>query len=132
TCLHSWKRGGTPRIGHPILQGASSLTQSCPSIDPANMASSNLRANIEATTRQCVDSYEAGASAQDPSLISRSLAPECTRKIVPMSFLKALGAPTDMAFTNELYEQYFAGDIKVSAIIRSEVTNLTIDVEERK
>ena len=94
----------------------------------ATIDNETLRSNIENTVRSCLMGYKDGAEAKDPSLISRALAANCTRRIIPDSFIKALGQITPLDFTNDKYQEAFASDLTVSAVTRTDIHNLTIDV----
>ncbi|KAH8807495.1 hypothetical protein F5884DRAFT_789367 [Xylogone sp. PMI_703] len=92
-----------------------------------------LRATIAATAREMLMSYQDGAAQKDPSIISRSLTPDCIRHIIPASFAQLLGLPPDaLTMNNEPYQEFFAQDLKTSAVVRSEIVDLTVDVEARK
>lgn len=91
-----------------------------------------LRSNIENTVRRCLMSHKEGAETKDPSVISRGLAPNCERRIIPDSFIRALNMNPPFNLTNDQYQAAFASDITVSAATRTDILNLTIDVTARR
>ncbi len=96
------------------------------------MASTNLRASIEATFRSLLGAYKEGGETQDTSVINRDLTPDCTRHLLPKSMLEDLGAPTDWVIDNAEYERQFASDLKTGRTTHMEINNLIIDTETRK
>ena len=97
-----------------------------------NMASGDLRKAMEATARDFFDSYQAGTVQNDPSLVNRSVSPDCKRHLLPKSMLKAAGIPVEFAFDNETYQNEFTKDLKLGSVGEHDVANLVIDVEARK
>ncbi|KAI3336321.1 hypothetical protein HD806DRAFT_1878 [Xylariaceae sp. AK1471] len=93
---------------------------------------SKLRETIEATTRECILSYEAASNAsKNASMISRSLSPSCSRLIVPQNFLASMGAPEpDRAFPNGEYESLFASDLKATHFPSGGTTILDLTIDE--
>jgi hypothetical protein len=95
-----------------------------------------LREAIEATTRECILSYEAASNpSKNASLISRSLSSSCTRLIVPWNFLASMGAlELDRLVPNAEYERLFAADLKVTHFPSgtTDILDLTIDETARK
>ncbi|KAK7753294.1 hypothetical protein SLS62_004813 [Diatrype stigma] len=93
-------------------------------------ATKQLRATIEATVRSCLSAHRDGAISRDASTVSRGLAASCTRAIVPGSFARSLGLqPADLAaMPNDAYVGQFAKDLEVSAVTRTDVLDLTIDL----
>ncbi|KAI1078634.1 hypothetical protein F5B20DRAFT_546771 [Whalleya microplaca] len=91
-----------------------------------------LRETIEATTREFLMTYQDGAAHKDPSIISRNLSPDCSRQIAPASFMKSVGAPPDLQFSNDAYQSLFEKDLEASAVLKSDILNLTIDAHARK
>ncbi|KAM0424507.1 hypothetical protein ACHAPT_010221 [Fusarium lateritium] len=98
----------------------------------SNQDSAGIRKAIEATTRGFIAAYKDGAIENDPAIINRNVDPSCTRHLLPASLLKALGAPLDYVIGNDEYEKLFAQDLEVGGVERSDISNLTIDVEARK
>lgn len=94
--------------------------------------SASLRKAIETTTRGFIAAYKDGAEEDNPAIINRNVADGCTRHLLPASLLKALGAPPDFVIDNAEYERLFAQDLEVGGVQRSDISNLTIDVEARK
>ncbi|RMJ20025.1 hypothetical protein CDV36_000248 [Fusarium kuroshium] len=94
--------------------------------------SADLRKAIEETTRGFIAAYKDGAEENKPAIINRNVADGCTRHLLPASLLKALGAPPDFVIDNAEYERLFAQDLEVGGVQRSDISNLTIDVEARK
>ena len=98
----------------------------------ANSTTIAIRNAIEATSIEFIKSYEAGWEEKKPALISRSLEPTCKRIIAPASYMRGHGVPADFAFTNDMYEEQYAKDVKVSRVLGSKISFLVIDTEERK
>lgn len=96
------------------------------------MASADLRKTMEATAREFFSSYQAGAVHNDPSLVNRSVTPDCKRYLLPQSMLRAVGIPLDFAFDNETYQSEFAKDLTIGSVQKHDVANLVIDVEARR
>jgi hypothetical protein len=98
------------------------------------MASSQaeIRSTIEATIRDFIGAYKDGAAQNDPSIINRNVAAQCTRHLLPASLVQALGAPADFVIDNEEYQRLFANDLKVGGVQRCTLSNLVIDVTARK
>lgn len=96
------------------------------------MASADLRKAMEATAREFFDSYQTGAMQKDPSLINRSVTPDCKRYLLPKSMLRAQGIPLDFAFDNETYQSEFAKDLTIGSVHGHDVANMIVDVEARK
>lgn len=96
------------------------------------MASTTLRATIEATFRSLFAAYMDGADQNDPSIINRDLTPECTRHLLPASMLADIGAPAGWVIDNAEYERQFAHDLKTGRVTRMEISNLIVDTETRK
>ena len=96
------------------------------------MAPADLRKTMEATAREFLDSYRVSAVQNDPSLVNRSVTPDCKRHLLPQSMLKAVGIPLDYAFDNDTYEAEFKKDLALGAVGAHDVANVVIDVEARK
>ena len=91
-----------------------------------------LRSNIENTVRRCLMGHKDGADQNDASIISRGLAADCQRHIIPDSFIEALGVKPPFILTNQQYQEAFASDITVSKAMRTDILDLTIDAPARR
>ena len=73
--------------------------------------------------------YVKAAENSDPSLLSATLVPTCTRRVAPAAFLASIDMPTDLAFTNEQYEAQFAKELPAARPTRVEsIQNVVVDV----
>lgn len=77
-------------------------------------------------------SYQAAAAQNDPSLVNRSVTPDCKRYLLPQSMLRDQGIPLDLAIDNELYRAEFAKDLPIGSVQRHDVANMVIDVVARR
>ncbi|TDZ33884.1 hypothetical protein C8035_v000596 [Colletotrichum spinosum] len=91
-----------------------------------------LQKTIEATLREFLLGYQTAKEHNDPSFISRALAPECIRYIAPVSFLTAMGAPTDFTFDVKSYQAQFAKELPVQGVNKTEINDIIIDAVGRK
>ena len=96
----------------------------------ATTDSEALRKAMEATTRAFVNSYSDATAANDVSLNTRFLAPDCTRLLRPASYFKFRGR--DSVFNNAEYEKVFALDLAIGGMMNVTVADVTIDVQGRR
>jgi len=96
------------------------------------MATPSMRSTIEATVADFMKSYEDAVSASDASILSRTLAADCTRQLAPAALLRNLGMPVDMSMGNEAYEQHMAGELHLLESVGIETLDLSVDAERRR
>ncbi|KAL0935454.1 uncharacterized protein CTRU02_210045 [Colletotrichum truncatum] len=99
------------------------------------MASENLTEvyqTIEKTLHEFIQGYENAAKHNDASHVSAKLAPDCKRRILPSSFFRNLGVPTDFVLDNKSYEAKFGEDLSVQGVTKTEVSHITIDAWSKK
>lgn len=93
---------------------------------------STVYANIEATVKDFLSSYEDAVKTQDAHQLSRTLAPECRRFISPASFPKSQGMPAGMSMSNDEYEAFAGPKVIATESFRYETYNVIIDVAKLK
>ncbi|KAM0207290.1 hypothetical protein ACHAPA_011471 [Fusarium lateritium] len=92
----------------------------------------DLRAAIEATTRQFFAAYVESGERNDPAIINRDVDPDCKRFYRPISLCNWFGVPPDWSHNNEAYKAGITANLEHGAIKTCEVFNLTIDADARK
>ncbi|KAK0715386.1 hypothetical protein B0H67DRAFT_665524, partial [Lasiosphaeris hirsuta] len=61
-----------------------------------------------------------------------TLTPDCVRHIKPASFLTGLGAPADLSFTPQAYQEVFSGEMPFAQTKSVQISDVTIDMTSRK
>ncbi|KAK4042292.1 hypothetical protein C8A01DRAFT_33641 [Parachaetomium inaequale] len=87
----------------------------------------SLRQTMETTLRTFLDGYLEASTHEDPSLLSVTLAPTCLRKMLPPSFLKTIGMPTDIALDVKAYENHWKTQLPYAKTVSADVTHLSVD-----
>jgi hypothetical protein len=92
----------------------------------------DLRAAIEATTRQFFAAYVESGEGNDPAIINRDVDADCKRFYRPISLCDWFGVPPEWSHDNEAYKAGIAANLEHGAIKTCEVFNLTIDADARR
>ncbi|KIL92962.1 hypothetical protein FAVG1_04143 [Fusarium avenaceum] len=95
-------------------------------------ATKDLRAAMEATTRQFFAAYVESGERNEPAIINRDVDPDCKRFYRPISLCHWFGVPPDWSHDNEAYKAGITANLEHGSIKTCEVFNLTIDVDARR
>jgi hypothetical protein len=83
---------------------------------------------METTLHTFLNGYLEATKHNDASLLSTVLTPTCTRKILPASFLTAMGAPPDFTMDVKAYEDHWTAQMKYVQVVGLDITHCSIDM----
>ncbi|KAK0708443.1 hypothetical protein B0H67DRAFT_648504 [Lasiosphaeris hirsuta] len=96
------------------------------------MATDTLHQAMSQTLDRFLHSYLHASEHNDASYVSAGLTPDCERHIKPASFLTGLGAPADLTFAPQAYQDIFSGEMSFAQTKSVQISDVTIDTASRK
>ncbi|KAJ7323040.1 hypothetical protein DFH08DRAFT_888609 [Mycena albidolilacea] len=87
---------------------------------------------IESSTKAFFGDLEEAIRVKNTTILSRTLAPDCSRSLAPESLIRTFGMPEGFSWTNEAYEQHMKPEVAIMEHATYEILFTAVDSQKRK